>query len=92
MLTADIHFSDLHAPVDIIDGRILFGASHITPFPHRLLRAVVVDTDDAVTVACLERFRDDPDGLDYLRRGHRVAVLSSGGRRRAGSGSGLGSK
>ncbi len=67
MLTADIHFSDLHAPVDIIDGRILFGASHITPFPHRLLRAVVVDTDDAVTVACLERFRDDPDGLDLVR-------------------------
>lgn len=67
MFAADIAFSDLKAPVDIIGGSLLLGSSRITPFAHRMLRSLVIETDMTISVACMERFRDDPQGLDHIR-------------------------
>lgn len=67
MFTADIAFSDLQAPVDIIGGSLSLGVSRITPFAHRMLRCLVIETDAAVSIACIERFGEDPHGLDHIR-------------------------
>ncbi len=67
MLTAGIDFSHLRAPVEIIDGSVVLGGSRVTPFAHRLLRALVIDTDTTIAIACLERFRGDPHGIDHVR-------------------------
>jgi asparagine synthase (glutamine-hydrolysing) len=67
MFTADIAFSDLQAPVDIIGGSLSLGSSRITPLAHRMLRCLAIETDDAVSIACLERFGGDPHGFDHVR-------------------------
>jgi asparagine synthase (glutamine-hydrolysing) len=67
MLTAEIHFSDLRAPVEIIDGSVVLGGSRVTPFAHRLLRALVIETGATLAIICLERFRSDPHGIEHLR-------------------------
>jgi asparagine synthase (glutamine-hydrolysing) len=67
MFAADIAFSDLKAPVDIVGGSLSLGSSRITPFAHRMLRSLVIETDTTISIACMERFRDDPQGLDHFR-------------------------
>lgn len=67
MLAADIELTNLMAPVDLVGGSIFIGDSWITPFRHRLLRTLVIESSDRVAIACLERFPGDPSGAEHVR-------------------------
>jgi len=67
MLAADIELTNLMAPVDVLDGSIFVGSTRITPFAHRLLRTLVVESGERIAIACLERFPGDPHEIEHVR-------------------------
>jgi asparagine synthase (glutamine-hydrolysing) len=67
MLAADIELTNLMAPVDVLGGSIFVGDTWITPFAHRLLHTLVVESGERIAIACLERFPGDPHGIEHVR-------------------------
>jgi len=67
MLTADLDLTNLDSPVGLAGGSIFVGESVVTPYAHRLTRALVVESDDQIAIACLERYPGDPSGIEHVR-------------------------
>jgi asparagine synthase (glutamine-hydrolysing) len=59
VLKARIYLSDLHAPVRVAGGSIVFGDSRLTPFAHRLLRAKLVRAPSFTALVIYERLIDE---------------------------------
>ncbi|MGK6318178.1 hypothetical protein [Sphingomonas sp. DT-204] len=63
MFQSELTFDDLDTPTDVVDGGIFFGRSSIFPVRHRLLRTIVLESDERVAIISYERFSDEPSGV-----------------------------
>ena len=68
MFQCKIYFDDFSTPLTVSDEGVFFGKSWIRPYNHRLLRTIILQTADAFSVICCERFADEPHGIQ-LRNG-----------------------
>ncbi|MCP3100452.1 asparagine synthase [Myxococcus sp. K15C18031901] len=66
MLHADLAFDDLPAPLGLIEGGFSIGRSRVQLVQHRMLRAVLLEGADRIVAIVLERFADDPEGIEHV--------------------------
>jgi len=66
MLHADLAFDDLAAPLGIVEGGFSIGRSRVLLVQHRMLRAVLLEGGDRIVAIVLERFADDPEGIEHV--------------------------